>query len=390
MWRNRLWYLTAILACLLLLFFFDGILFLWVAGALMLLVPVLRFLIRSDVEKLRVQASLPGAAYTGKPLPLTLRIAAEGTLYAVGSVFADLEITCVMTGETKKRSLCLTMSDAGKTFEVPLEADCCGEMQVRCTGLWVTDVMKLFRLPGELFSPVRSMAYPERLHLEIGLMKGKNGIPEQEGILQNRKGTDRSEVFDTRDYIPGDDLRSIHWKLSGKMDKLLVRESSDPSHYDLLLLPDVGRKQGESLVTRGEQNAAAGICEAAGRALCRQGISFCVALLSEEGLRLREVRSLKELDLSMQEWMSIRMPEQAGTALRYFQLEHMERQFSRLLIVSAGRYRESLQELEGRIGFTAVSCVEGEKKVYSALGELGNIVEIPVPVSGEEGYRVLC
>lgn len=390
MWRNRLWYLTAILACLLLLFFFDGALFLWVAGILALLVPVLRLFIRSDVRKLSVQGKLPAYAFTGQPLALRLRTVSEKKLYTVGNVFADLEITCIMTGKIQKRSLCLAVSDAGKEFAVRLDSDCCGEIRVRCTGLWVMDVMKLFRLPGENFREVRTMIYPERIRLQVGLVKGRSGMPEQEGILQNRRGTDRSEVFDTREYIPGDDLRSVHWKLSEKVGKLLIRESSDPSHYDLLLLPDVGRNQKEIPVAQAEQNAAAAACESAGRELCQQGISFCLAVLSEEGLHLLEVRSPRELDLAMQEWMSTRMPEQSGTALKYFLLEHLERHFSRLLIISAGRYRESLQELEGRIGFTAVSCVEGKKTVYSALGEQENMVEIPVPVPKDEVYRILC
>lgn len=390
MWRNRLWYLTAILACLLLLFFFDGALFLWVAGVLVLLIPVLRLFIRSDVRKVSLQGRLPAYAFTGQPLALRLRTASGKKLYTVGSIFADLEITCIMTGQTQKRSLCLSMSDAGEEFVIHMDSDCCGEVRVRCTGLWVMDVMKLFRIPGEKFREVRTMIYPRRVHLQVALLKGRSGMPEQEGILQNRKGTDRSEVFDTREYIPGDDIRSVHWKLSEKVGKLLVRESSDPSHYDLLLLPDVGLCQKETPVTQNELNAAAGACESAGRELCQQGISFCLAVLSKEGLRLLEVRSPRELDLAMQEWMSTRMPEQSGTVLKYFLLEHLERHFSRLLILSAGRYQESLQELEGRIGFTAVSCVEGKKTVYSALGELENMVEIPAPVPEDEVYRILC
>lgn len=53
--------------------------------------------------------------------------------------------------------------------------------------------------------------------------------------MQNRKGSDASEMFDIRDYVPGDDIRTIHWKLSGKTDELIVRQASAPSHYNIAL-----------------------------------------------------------------------------------------------------------------------------------------------------------
>lgn len=47
--------------------------------------------------------------------------------------------------------------------------------------------------------------------------------PLDEGMMQNRKGNDPSEIFDIKDYTPGDDLRFVHWKLSGKADHLIMR-----------------------------------------------------------------------------------------------------------------------------------------------------------------------
>ena len=38
-----------------------------------------------------------------------------------------------------------------------------------------------------------------------------------------KKGYDFSEVTGIREYIPGDKLQNIHWKLSAKKDILMVR-----------------------------------------------------------------------------------------------------------------------------------------------------------------------
>ena len=83
-------------------------------------------------------------------------------------------------------------------------------------------------------------------------------------MIQNRKGNDLSEIFDIREYVPGDDIRSIHWKLSSKTDTLILKEASDPSHYNVVILPDFGRKQLGETVSAREVNAAVGIGVAVG------------------------------------------------------------------------------------------------------------------------------
>ena len=84
--------------------------------------------------------------------------------------------------------------------------------------------------------------------------------------MQNRKGNDPSEIFDIKDYTPGDDLRFVHWKLSGKADHLIMRQPSEPTHYHAIILMDLGMEQDGQSVTRTELNGAAAV----GAALCQE------------------------------------------------------------------------------------------------------------------------
>ncbi len=390
MWRSRLEYLCTLLGCLVLLFFFDRSLFLWAAAEMAAAALFLRLISRKDAGKLRVLAGMPKSVRTGQKIVLTLTAQTKGKLLAVGSLLAECEITYTMFGVREKKTLCLPFSDSGKVFRIPLDAAYCGEIRVRCTNLWAMDVMQLFRVRIADFPETRAMIYPGRVNLETELVRGTSGAPEKEGLLQNRRGSDRSEIYDTREYVPGDDIRSIHWKLSGKLDQLIVREASDPSHYELLILPDSGLMQGEKETAKAERNTVAAVFAEAGEQLCRQGVSFCVGLLSQDGLVLREVCSDRDFEQALQEWMCTELPKWGGTALKYFLLEHLERHFSRLLILSAGRYQEPLQELEGRIGFTVVSAVKGGRAAYSSIGEMENMVEVPADSPGKEVYRILC
>ena len=52
-----------------------------------------------------------------------------------------------------------------------------------------------------------------------------------------------SEIHDLREYRPGDSLRDIHWKLSAKTDKLIVREAQEPDRRYVLLTLDLGAER---------------------------------------------------------------------------------------------------------------------------------------------------
>ena len=45
------------------------------------------------------------------------------------------------------------------------------------------------------------------------------------------------------------------------------------------------------------------------------------------------------------------------TGIRYFIMEHMEQYFSKILIISSGKYLKELNSLEGRINITVISGI---------------------------------
>lgn len=53
-----------------------------------------------------------------------------------------------------------------------------------------------------------------------------------------RPGDDVTETFEIRAYQPKDKLQSIHWKLSAKMDELMVKENSLPKACAIVLMAE--------------------------------------------------------------------------------------------------------------------------------------------------------
>ena len=54
----------------------------------------------------------------------------------------------------------------------------------------------------------------------------------------SRPGDDPGETYDIREYRSGDSIRQIHWKLSGTLDDIMIREKSFPVDDTVLILAE--------------------------------------------------------------------------------------------------------------------------------------------------------
>ena len=208
-------------------------------------------------------------------------------------------------------------------------------------------------------------------------------------MIQNRKGNDLSEIFDIREYVPGDDIRSIHWKLSSKTDTLILKEASDPSHYNVVILPDFGRKQLGETVSAREVNAAVGIGVAVGQQFIMKGVPFCIAFPGPNGLHLTEIRNKSDYQKMLTQWLACRIQVNGGDGLKYLATGHMEKYFTRLLILSAGKYDQNLSLLDGKISITVLNAVQDSTTVNASKNGTCQIVEIPAD-NKKDTYRIIC
>lgn len=123
----------------------------------------------------------------------------------------------------------------GKDWLLRPNYDCptehCGALECSFSQGWVYDYMGLFRLPKKAPPAFRMYIRPQR-------QKPRN-LPDPERNLATfwrpKAGGGFSENHELRLYRPGDSLRQIHWKLSGKTGQLIYREPMEVSNNRLLL-----------------------------------------------------------------------------------------------------------------------------------------------------------
>ena len=120
----------------------------------------------------------------------------------------------------------------------PLVMDYCGRLCVNAKYIRFVDLLGICELRvdlqehGEcLVLPLGDLRQQEAGHIYI------NGVTE--AMESKEKGYDFSDISGIREYIPGDKLQNIHWKLSVKKDELMVKERVSVSAMQLHVLVEL-------------------------------------------------------------------------------------------------------------------------------------------------------
>lgn len=122
-----------------------------------------------------------------------------------------------------------------RRMKATLDTEHCGALYVTARRVWVYDYLGLIAIPVRDLPHVEITVRP----LEVK-MRPPAGI---EHLLARswrpRPGGGYSEYHEMREYRPGDALNQIHWKLTAKTNKLIIREPMQPDRGAVLLTLEI-------------------------------------------------------------------------------------------------------------------------------------------------------
>lgn len=112
-----------------------------------------------------------------------------------------------------------------------------GVIDFKIDKIKIHDYLKLFALPVSAGYEEAVYVFPQNDELTIrlsSLRSSKDILVEN--VAVNSLGHSQEDVNDPREYMPGDSINRVHWKLSARLDKLMVKEYSGLISSKVLLL----------------------------------------------------------------------------------------------------------------------------------------------------------
>ncbi|MCH5256972.1 MAG: DUF58 domain-containing protein [Lachnospiraceae bacterium] len=104
------------------------------------------------------------------------------------------------------------------------------------------------------------------------------------------KGYDFSEVSDIREYVAGDRIRDIHWKLSARNDNLMVKERVATAGSEMVILLDLVKDD-----ELAQQILGLGYCFA--KSFMQQRLPVCILSWNQAEYSFEEYRCITEGEL---------------------------------------------------------------------------------------------
>lgn len=262
----------------------------WVLLAMVISVPLFSLTVSlGPMLLVRPTMDCPTLVTVGDQEALTVRIQSPLPLPPCRCRF---RVSHTMTGESSRMKA-----------EDPLPTQHCGALLCHSSAFYVYDYMNMFRIPLRRIPDKRILIRPKAIAMKAP--------KELERFLsrswQPKYGGGFSEQHELRLYRPGDGLNQVHWKLSAKTGKLIIREPMIPRHGLILLTMDLkgepdllDRKLGKLLWM--------------GTYLLEMGLHYEIHVHTANGVRMLPVHSEGDLPTAIDTVLSC-APATEGTVL---------------------------------------------------------------------------
>lgn len=233
------------------------------------MVPIAGILLsRYAGKRLRVQMTFSEVVEKGRGGVGSLCVE-NPTIFPLTSVCLSIQAQNALTGEEILVPLRCSVPPVGSTrVEFYLGSAYCGKLTLSCGQATIYDGFGLVPINLKPNLTITRMVLPSLFPMHV-LLTGSETYVGDEDFQRNQKGQDWSTPFQLRDYAQGDSLKQIHWKMSCKLDRYIVRDPSLTLDRALLVLWDIASMP---------EQASPAALDAMAEAL----VAFCLALAEDE------------------------------------------------------------------------------------------------------------
>ncbi len=230
--RTVIWFLFVFVFYI----FFDSYFSLFLLASSLIIFLFLGISARIYKKKVQFSIIVPDAVHKQETGECYLEVKSQ-TFLPIAKVRCSLSMYNSLTGETSEQEVHFSLN--GKATErvfIDLKSMFCGNIRIRLEKADCFDLLGVFFITEKPEVTADLLVLPNTFDMELELFENKEKNSEAFAYSLEQAGMNNSEILGIKPYVPGDNVKNIHWKLSGKLDDLMMKELSEAVDYSLLVL----------------------------------------------------------------------------------------------------------------------------------------------------------
>lgn len=236
----KIFYLLLIIISVLFYFLFIGDLSLYIMIFIFSLPILLGIIIL--IAKLNIKFDISAASHTSiknEKCKFILTIK-NNTIFPFSNSHIKIEYKNKLSGITNYMNISVPIHPlTEEKLNFYLSSDYCGILNIKIQSVKIYDFIKLFSCKIKLNINTDMYILPNIDFNNISYISKTFNDDENEIYSKIKSGDDPSEIFELKNYIPGDKINRIHWNLSFIRNKFITKYFSQPINSSVIVILDL-------------------------------------------------------------------------------------------------------------------------------------------------------
>lgn len=334
--------------------------------SLLIIPPVLIVVQLLVMRGFSIECHMKAGCRVDEKLPFLIEISRK-SFFPMGAIHLHVTMKNILYDSVQKKAILLQPTEKKRMkFEYLLEMNNCGNVCIMVEDVWCYDLLGLFYRKIPVGIQIDTLVYPAQIKLNMQLMRRPQTSVTGNLYDQHRKGQDVSEVAELREYQEGDSLGKIHWKLSGKLDELVVRDFGYPSNYTVLVLYDMMKNVDEMHISNQRNNAILVLTNEVSYRMMELHVEHNVGRVFGGDIQILPVYSIATHEKMLYQLLCrpIVKQESRGDTIYHFLQGNTRGEYTKIVYITTEYEERTVRQLAREIDMTVIQVVDGADNVF--------------------------
>ncbi len=379
------------LICIIVLLFgyFFSNTFLIVLFVVLALAPILfKALLDIDAKNINLSLDIDHDCIKNEKSFFEVSITSKKPLLIAGLIYFNFEVIYDKYGESYTRLLKIPATENRGKVVIPFEATMCSAITIKCKSVECNDIIGVTKAKLKPPKPMIFGVYPTALPVTTNSSEHTFFTTDSDQIMQSKKGNDMSEIFEFRDYAPGDNVKSIHWKLSCKIDKPIVKVGHSSTNSRTLIFLDIGKEIKGKKIESQMLSLAVDLAFTISRQLIDKGIGHKFCSTDEDNISFYDINDANDILYAERHILSSPLPKQNGIGISHFIMSTGYKDFAKIIYIYAEEYLDDLLTLSLTTDVSAINISSKHSDIELTTDNKCRFYSLPYNKIASQTYNI--